>query len=164
MKTLIVSAFPGCGKTYLSNMQLSVGGGSKFIDKDNGHIATAEDAEKYIQEIIALVGKYEIIFISQYPEVIKMLNLMGYKCVVVAPNNLPCISNKSRTLIKQQWFGRFLLRGNRSEWIEILKQNYEQWTDIEHLSSMNPEKIILLNENEYLTDILVDLQLIRETI
>lgn len=161
LKTLIISAFPGCGKSYLAN----TGNNSHiFIDKDNGFLKTNQDFSTYAQEVIELIGHADFIFINQYPEVLEILHSQGYKYIIIAPNNLPYLSSKARKLIKQQWFGRFSLRGNDEKWISILKQNYDQWTTLNHLESMHPSKIVLLNENEYLTDIVDDLVIIKDTI
>lgn len=122
MKTIIVSAFPGCGKTFLSN---KFNNREIFIDKDNGHLTTELQFGQYNQEIIELIGHTEYVLISQYPEILNIIYEKGYKYVIVAPNNSSLISNATRKAIKQQWFGRFILRGNNNIWISNLVQNYD---------------------------------------
>lgn len=155
MKTIIVSAFPGCGKTFLCNI---FNDEQMCIDKDNGDLTTEQQFKQYAQEIIDLVGRTKFLLISQYPEVLNILHKKGYKYIIVAPNNSSLISNTARRLIKQQWFGRFLLRGNQTVWLSKLLQNYDNWTSLEHLTSMSPSKIVLLNQYEYLTSIIEDLK------
>ena len=157
MRTLIVSAFPGCGKTYLVNKYNGVYNNYSLVDKDNGFLKSYDDYKAYTDEICDLIGNVNIIFVSQYPEVLQMLRSKGYKYIVVAPNNLPLMSTKTKLLNKQQWFGRFVLRHNSAEWLKILEDNYERWTMIEHLEAMHPSKIFLLNKDEYLTDIIDDI-------
>ena len=41
------------------------------------------------------------------------------------------------------------------EWFDLLLSNYNKWTSIEHLQKHQPSKIFLLDETEYLTDIIV---------
>lgn len=157
MKSLIVSAFPGCGKTFFVNITNGKYGEYSVVDKDNGSLSTDIDYSNYANEIIDLIGKFDIIFITQYPEVLSHLNKNGYKCVIVAPNNTKYCSKKSKSLIKQQWFGRFTIRKNTNDWIDLLNNNYEEWTSLSHLQAMQPSEIILLNQNEYISDIIEDL-------
>lgn len=58
-------------------------------------------------------------------------------------------------IIKQQWFGRFILRDNShisnfESWLELLKNNYDEWTSVENLTKYNPVSFFLLKENEYI--------------
>ena len=41
---------------------------------------------------------------------------------------------------------------NLEQWIEELKTNYDNWTSYDHLTEHNPSELILLKENEYLSD------------
>lgn len=160
LKTLIVSAFPGCGKSYLAqNCKID---NYTFCDKDNGYLDNEEQFKTYVSEILELVGKFDFILISQYPQILKMLYSLHIPYIVIAPNNISYLSTNTKQLIKQQWFGRFYLRKNSSEWINLIYNNYDKWTSLHHLKSMRPKKIILLNYNEYLSDIMLDLVKIRK--
>lgn len=40
------------------------------------------------------------------------------------------------------------------QWFDLLLSNYNKWTSVEHLQKYHPTKIFLLDENEYLADII----------
>ena len=156
MKTMIISAFPGCGKTYIYENQEKYN--YKVLDSDSSKFEKNTHWETlYVDHICDNIGKYDFIFIAQYPKVLELLHLRNVPFIIVAPDNSSLLSNKERQLIKQQWFGRFLLRNNShikdlTEWIEQLKSNYDDWTSYEHLTMYNPSECILLKEDEYLSD------------
>lgn len=156
MNTMIISAFPGCGKTYIYENQIRYD--YKVMDSDSSKFEKHDGWElEYVNHILDNMGKYDFIFIAQYPKVLELLNKKNILFVVVAPDNSDNLSIKEKQLIKQQWFGRFLLRNNShiknlEQWIEELKTNYDNWTSYDHLTEHNPSELILLKENEYLSD------------
>lgn len=160
MSAIIISCFPGCGKTYLCQKSDYI---SKIIDLDAADYTIQKEwPRNYFHAIISLLEKYEIILISQHEEILELLNLNHFSFYIVAPNNSDMISDKKRNIIKQQWFGRFFLRDNShiknstgiEQWFQLLLLNYNKWTSIEHLQKYHPSKIFLLDESEYLTDII----------
>lgn len=156
LKTLVISAFPGSGKSFLvkhnKNCKLL------FSDKDNGFLNYEDEFKEYANEIMDIIGKVDFLLISQYPEVLKILHENGIPYIVVAPNNSPYLSSYMRNIIKQQWFGRFYLRKDSNDWMDLLYKNYDIWTSTSHLKSMKPSKIILLEGCEYLSNIINDLE------
>lgn len=159
MKSAIVSCFPGCGKTHL---HLNNTSSFKILDLESTPFSTQNGwPENYINTIISKCGNYDIILISQHEEVLQLLQEKKYTFFVVSPNNSDYLSPKKRALIKQQWFGRFFLRDNKhiinsigfDEWLKIITENYEEWTSIEHLAKYSPSKIYLLDDGEYISDI-----------
>ena len=175
-KTLVVSAFPGCGKTFLYESQdkgFNIQGSNKkisFIDSDSSSYAKTPDWERrYALDIKSKLGTVDFIFISQHSKVLEELHKLGVDYVTVYPNNTNQLSDKERQLIKQQWFGRFVLRDNShikdfSKWLSSLKENYDNWTSIEQIKKMNPLKYYLLNQNQYISDILDRLYVLKETL
>lgn len=160
MSAIIISCFPGCGKTYLCESAVC---SLKTIDLDAANYAVQKDwPQNYFSAIISLFETYEIILISQHEEILELLNLNHFPFYIVAPNNSDMTSEKKRNIIKQQWFGRFFLRDNLhiknttsiEQWFDLLLSNYNKWTSIEHLQKHHPSQIYLLDENEYLTDII----------
>lgn len=108
------------------------------------------------------LGTVDFIFISQHDKVLAELSARGIPFVVVAPNNAEWLSDRERQLIKQQWFGRFVLRDNShikdfNNWLENLKMHYDDWTSVDALSKYNPVALFLLKGDEYLSDIIADL-------
>lgn len=168
MKTMIISAFPGCGKTYIYENQSEYD--YKIMDSDSSKFEKHDGWElEYVEHIMDNIGKYDFIFIAQYPNVLKLLNINNIPYIVVAPDNSKNLSIKERQLIKQQWFGRFLLRNNShiknlEKWIKELNDNYELWTSYEHLTMHNPSELVLLKEDEYLSDKIEELYLKKEQI
>lgn len=65
---------------------------------------------EYVEHIIDNIRKYDFIFIEQYLNVLKLLNINNIPFIVVAPDNSQNLSVKERQQIKQQWFCRFLSR------------------------------------------------------
>lgn len=169
-KTMIISAFPGCGKTYLYENQDTLnfkylGENQKFTfgDLDSSHYEKCNSWEKrYVDDIEKKLGSIDFLFISQYEDVLSELESRHIPFIVISPDNSEWISNLERQLIKQQWFGRFVLRDNShikdfNSWITSLKNNYDNQTSISHLTKYNPVSFFLLKESEYISNIIEDL-------
>ena len=171
-RTLIVSAFPGCGKTYLSENQdklrFKFFGESKkfsFCDSDSSHWKKCENWQKqYVDDIEKKLGTVDFLFVSQHEDVLAELETRHIPFVVVAPDNSEWLSDDEKRLVKQQWFGRFVLRDNSHikdfanwRWLNTLKDNYDAWTSVEHLTKHNPVSFFLLEQNQYLSSIIGDL-------
>ncbi len=161
-KTLIISAFPGCGKTYLFNHQNEFG--YTILDSDSSKFSKTSNWEKeYVDHITSNIGCVDFIFISQHEAVLEELNGRGIPFVTVGPHNdTTLISTKEATLIKQQWVGRFVLRDNShiknwDEWITKLSRNYDEWTTYEHMTQYHPVAYFPLQVHQYLSDIIEDL-------
>lgn len=164
-KALIVSCFPGCGKTYCYQNQ------SRFpfpiIDIDSGSFEKEKGLwpMNYISCIVSNLNKRNIVLISQHEEILLELKLLNLQFYIVSPNNSDNISQRRRQTIKQQWFGRFILRDNShisdiGVWLKLLMLKYDEWTSESHLKKYDPSGIFLLNEYEYLSDIIEDLSII----
>ncbi len=176
MKTMIISAFAGCGKTYLFNEQdwimfntVTERKHFSFLDSDSSKFEKEPNwVEKYIEHIKSKIGTVDFIFVANHDCVLQALKESGMPFVVVTPDNSPWLSEKERQLIKQQWFGRFVLRDNShisnfSEWLEHLKDRYDVKTSLEHVEKYNPVSHFTLKENQYLSDIIEDLYWKKET-
>lgn len=99
---------------------------------------------------------------------LQALKESGLPFVVVTPDNSPWLSDKERWLIKQQWFGRFVLRDNSHiadfpSWMDHLKERYDVKTSTDHVARYNPVSHFVLKENQYLSDIIEDLYWKKET-
>lgn len=176
MNTMIISAFPACGKTYLYENQeiLKFKYQEKekkftFCDSDSSQYKKEYGWEKkYVNDIEKRFGTLDFLFISQHENVLQELNNRGIPFVVIAPDNAYWSSDLERQLIKQQWFGRFILRNNNhikdfNSWLSLLKDNYDKWTSIEHITKYNPISFFLLNGSQYISDIIEDLYWKKET-
>lgn len=176
MKSMIISAFPACGKTYLyenqNTLQFNCYGETKHFsvcDSESSKYEKSSGWEKdYVNDIVNKLGTVDFIFISQYEAVLQELHNRGIPFVVIAPDNSAWISATEKQLIKQQWFGRFVLRDNShikdfDSWLHDLIRNYDNWTSIGHLTKHEPTSFFLLKENQYISDILPDLYQKKET-
>ena len=130
MSAIIISCFPGCGKTYLYHNYNNI---LKIIDLDStNYTSQMEWPQNYFDAIISLLETYEIILISQHEAILELLNLKHIPFYIVAPNNSDMISDRKKNIIKQQWFGRFFLRDNShiknssgiEQWFNLLLSNY----------------------------------------
>ena len=175
-RTLIVSAFPACGKTYLYRNQKDLLFGPKgvkvcysFLDSDSSRFKKYDGWEKdYVDYIENHIGSVDFIFISQHDEVLRELKYRRIPFVTVAPCNTSCANDKERQLIKQQWFGRFVLRDNSHiydlhAWLKDLSENYDNWTSEEQLTKYDPVSFFVLHADQYLSDIIEDLYWKKET-
>ena len=174
--TMIISAFPACGKTYLyrnQNTLLFKTGPNKleslsFLDSDSSKFAKTDDWEKrYVDHIESKLGTVDFLFISQHDGVLNELSNRGIPFVVVVPNNMHWEDESKRILIKQQWFGRFVLRDNShikdlDRWMQLLKDNYDNWTSLENIEKHKPVEFFVLEENQYLKDIIMNLYIKKE--
>lgn len=176
MNTLIISAFPACGKTYLfdnqNSLEFNCNGNKRkftFCDSDSSKYEKVENWEKlYVDDIEKRVGTLDFIFISQHEKVLAEMNKRNIPFVVVAPDNAYWTSDLDRRTVKQQWFGRFVLRDNShikdfNSWLKLLMAKYDEWTSIEHINKYNPVSFFLLNEKEYISDIIEELYWRKET-
>jgi hypothetical protein len=175
MNTMIISAFPATGKTYLYRNQDSLTfnylGQDKrfsFKDSDSSHYTKTQDWQKqYVDDIKNLCGTVDFIFISNHEEVLKELESQHIPFVMVAPDNSEWISEKERRLIKQQYFGRFVLRDNShikdfNKWFNMMKEKYDDWTSVKHLTKYNPASFLLLKQDQYMSDIIKQLYQMKE--
>ena len=175
-KTLIISAFPACGKTFLYKNQEQLLFKSQdglqihysFLDSDSSKFKKYDGWEKeYVNHIEENIGKVDSIFISQHDVVLQEIANRGLPAVTVGPENLPWTTNENKMLTKQQWFGRFVLRDNRHianfmDWIKNLSENYDNWTSIQQQTKYCPIEFFPLGANQYLSNIIEELYYKKE--
>lgn len=158
MKSIIISTFPGCGKTFFFKNQIEFG--CSVMDLDSYVFKRYKNWENiYVEHILNSIGKVDFILITQQFNILDMLHFNNQQFVTVAPRNEKCMDSKERQLIKQQWFGRFYLRDNShienlDLWLKKLNRNYNTWTNADIIKTHYPFCHFMLNENEYLTDII----------
>ena len=175
-KTLIISAFPACGKTFLYKNQEQLLFKSQdglqihysFLDSDSSKFKKYDGWEKeYVNHIEENIGKVDFIFISQHDVVLQEIANRGLPFVTVGPENLPWTTNENMMLTKQQWFGRFVLRDNTHianfmDWIKKLSENYDNWTSIQQQTKYGPIEFFSLGANQYLSNIIEELYYKKE--
>ena len=139
--TLIVSAFPGCGKSHLFRNK----GEKKILDSDSSTFDKSEFPQNYIEHIKSNIGKADIILVSSHKVVRDALVNESISFTLVYP---------SRD-IKDEYIQRYVDRGNDDKFVELLKNNWETWMDeLEVQSDCNK---VELKNGEYLSDIITKL-------
>lgn len=167
---MIVCAFPGSGKSWLCQKSYQEHEGPMILCKDsNSHTYDKSGSwwVRYVDDLLTYVGKVDFIFISHHEEVQAELSSRGLPFVVVAPNNAYWTSTDKRQQIKQQWLGRYILRDNShlhnfTEWFNDMRINYDEMTSIERLSRYKPVGIYLLEQDQYLSDVIYTLYINKE--
>lgn len=175
-KTLIVSAFSACGKTFLFNNQneLLFKNFEKqihysFLDSDSSKFKKYAGWEKdYVDHVVSELGTADFIFVTQHSVVLDELKRRGLPFVMVVPNNIYG-TERDKQLTKQQWFGRIILRDNSfinedfDKWLNHLSEKYDNWINEETIDKYNPVAFFTLNADQYLSDIIEDLYWKKET-
>lgn len=141
------SVFPLCGKTYCTN-KLGINAidsdSSQFswIIKDGEKIRNPDFPRNYIEHIKDAINKHDYVFVSSHQEVRTALENEGIPFVLVYPH---------RSLLFN-WIDRYQKRDFNGFPLKVLINNWDKWHD--ELDKQKCYKRIILNENEYLSDVL----------
>lgn len=143
--TIIISGFPGIGKSYLFNNNL----GLKVKDSDSSLFSWIEKGVRhpdfpnnYISHIKECIGEYDVVLVSSHEVVRDALKESGLEYTIVYPS----------IELKEVYLKRYKERGNNEAFIELLENNWEKWiTDIDN--EVYPMKI-KLHDDFYLSDYL----------
>lgn len=157
MKTVIISAFPGMGKTYYYNnangVAVSDSDSSKFswiYNEDGTKERNPEFPKNYIEHIKDLVGKVDFIFVSTHEEVRNAL----------IENCIPFILTFPFAGLKDGYMSRYKDRESDEKFISLLDENFEKWCDDlldwSHKNLQNPKfrYLPILKDNYYIRDII----------
>lgn len=153
--TLVASAFPGCGKSYLYNKSLNKD--IKVLDSDSSNFSWIKDEDgnntkernpefpqNYINHIKENIGQCDIIFVSSHKEVRDALKANNIEFVVIYPNDDLCT--------KMNFMKRYIDRGSDENFINLMKANWSKFiTEIENDKGLN--KIKLFN-SQTISDII----------
>lgn len=151
MRTKIISAFPGTGKSTFHNKNKD-----NSIDSDSSEFSWVIDEgikkrnpefpANYINHIKENIGKVEFIFVSSHAEVREALldSCLFFYLVYPDPSR------------KSEFIDRYKQRGNDDSFVKLLDNNWETW--MEDIKTL-PDgcKFINLKEGN-LEDILIDLR------
>lgn len=129
MPTFVISAFPGCGKTYCYNNYQS---DFSMLDSDSSNFSWIKDSNgnntkernpdfpnNYIKHIKKNIGKVDFIFVSSHEVVRKTLADHGIKVIIVYPNKN----------LKSEWLRRFKERGSNEGFIKFISDNWDRFID-----------------------------------
>jgi hypothetical protein len=136
--SLIISGFPGTGKSVLTNSFPD-----KISDSDSSKFNKNDFPNNYIQHINDIKNKFEIIFVSSHDIVRDAL----------VNNNIPFILVYPDKELKQEYIQRYIKRGNDERFINLVKDNWDSWID--GLDSQEGCYKIKLKSNEFIKDYIV---------
>lgn len=128
-KTLVISAFPACGKTYCFN---NAKDRYTMLDSDSSNFSWIKDANgnntdqrnpdfpaNYIQHIKDNIGKVDIIFVSSHANVRQALRDAGINVIYIYPDKK----------LKKEWIRRFKERGNDEKFISFISSHWNEFID-----------------------------------
>jgi len=139
MRTRIISAFPGIGKTYYNQKHPD-----KCIDSDSSNFSWTKDAEgnntkernpdfpqNYIDHIKEKIGKWEFIFVSSHQEIRDAMrdNCLFYYLIYPSGHFK---REETKALIIQ----RYKDRESPQEFIDLLDKNWDAWVESCHNSGI----------------------------
>ena len=146
--TVIMSAFPGTGKTYLFNNPPE---GITMLDSDSSQFSWSAPGERnpdfpgnYIKHIKEHLGKVDLIMVSTHQEVRDALVKAGLPFALVMPS-LAC---------KDEYLDRFRRRGSPENFVRLLGSHWYEW--IQELLNQRDCYHIGLGPNVYLHDLLTE--------
>lgn len=117
-RSLIVSAFPGTGKSYYCNIQQEYVPEGFSCDSDSSKFDKSNFPENYIahikEQVVKGIGR---IMVSSHKDVRDALIVNQLPFVLVYPD----IS------LKHEYINRYIERGNTNSFIELLNANWEKW-------------------------------------
>lgn len=148
MKTQIIAAFPGTGKSYLVG---NIGKNSTAIDLDtnkytngydkNGKVINAEFPDNYLEAVKQAIGKTDYLFVGCQPEVLDILKKEGMNIILVYPERQ----------LKDEYINRFNARNSSREFSNLIHDNWDQFID--YLEAQNSERLIL-KSGQYISDVI----------
>ena len=117
---IIISAFPGCGKTTLFT-EVKKNYGSKVLisDSDSSKFDKSDFPKNYVDWISDNVNNFDIILVSSHKEVRDELESRKINFDIYYP------SKKRRT----EFILNYVRRGNDFSFIQKIDSNFEKWID-----------------------------------
>lgn len=138
--TVVVSGFPGTGKSYYVNY----GEGNDYmprgfaIDSDSSTFNKNDFPKNYIKHIKENIGKVKIIFVSSHKEVRDALVSAKIDFILAYPNES----------LKHEYIERYNRRGSSEGFINFISDNWDDF--LLELKRQKRCKHLVLNEGEFL--------------
>lgn len=161
-RTVVVSAYPCCGKTYAFEHQDKY----SILDSDSSSYSwlpvtkegikqrNPEFPNNYIAHIKENLGKVDIIFVSSHLQVRQAMKDAGIDFITVYPD----------IDMRDEWVERMKRRGNDEKFIQF---QIENWDNFVNSIAFEPQGfcIVRLGHNEYINvDYLYKLWLMKDAI
>jgi len=146
MKTTVISAFPGTGKTHFYNNE-------KFtvLDSDSSKFSwlngerNPDFPQNYIQHIKGRLGRVQIILVSSHKEVREELSKAGIKFWLLYPE----------LSLKSEYIDRYKKRGDTLEFIDMMSNNWDKF--IQDMQSQTGCIHLPMSKGRYISDYLWEL-------
>ena len=139
MGVLVVSAFPGTGKTWFYKKWEDSG---VVFDSDSSQFPKDGFPANYITAIKAKMEFADIVMVSSHKVVRDALLDAGIRFLLVYPD----IS------LKEEYLKRFVDRGSPAAFVELLSQNWDAW--IAELEVQGGCERCVLKSGEFLSDVI----------
>jgi hypothetical protein len=144
--TIIVSAFPGCGKSYCAqhrkNLTMHDSDSSNFHFLEGARALNPDWPNNYIRHIARLKfsGGYDVIFVSSHVEIRKALEKAELQYLLVYPKDC----------CKDEYIQRYRDRGSSEAFIKRLDENWQDW--LQSCRDDNVAVRLILGQGAFLTE------------
>lgn len=151
--TIIISAFPGCGKSEATRMHKT--SEEIWLDSDSSkfHWIYAADGYKwnnpnfpqnYLKHIQNFSGYADVIFVSTHKEILELLCEHGVPFVLVRPHRD----------LKDVYLQRYKERGNDDSFINLMDSKWDQFMDDTSKFTKSAIRFFELGKYLFLSDIM----------
>lgn len=139
---VIISGFSNIGKSYLiKNKNINC------IDFDTCYFKKIDNwINIYVECVLALKEKYDYVLITTYGEILNELNKRNIEYYLVYP----------KRELKEEYRNRAIKRDSDKDFIEGFFSRWDTHID-DCIKNKNKNKIVL-NENEYLSDVIYQIK------
>lgn len=138
-KTLVISAFPGTGKTYCYK-QLKKDDTRTVLDSDSSKFPKDDFPRNYIEHIKSKINVVNTIFVSSHKDVRDELVKEEIKFLLIYPDRD----------LKEEYKQRYIERGSPDNFIQLLDKNWDNW--ISELEEQKNCGHLVLKKGEYIFD------------
>lgn len=135
---VLISAFPGTGKSYFYEKNKDKG----VLDSDSSKFDKSYFPENYIKHIKEKRETAKVILISSHKLVRDALVSEGLTFNLVYPDRS----------LKEEYIKRYMERGSPQGFIDLVKSNWDSWID--ELENQSGCKKFVLQSGQYITDLI----------
>lgn len=154
-KSIVMCAFPLCGKTYTtkdyaSYYRMSDSDSSKFswiVDEETSERKrNPRFPDNYVEHIKEILPTLDIVFVSTHKDVFAALQKANINYYIVKP----------RVELLDEWIRRYCNRSYNGFPLQVLKDNWYQWHKDVDEAAAHPLciKKVELEKNQYISDII----------
>lgn len=136
-KAIIISAFPGCGKTTTTSKLKDK---YKILDLDSSDFDKKDFPQNYINTIKEKINEYDIIFISSHDKTRSELTNQGIEYILFYPS----------LERKEEMIDLYKNRGNDGVFIDLMRTHYHHFLDSVANDENASMKVCLEYEGDFL--------------